>query len=611
MFHFFENLVDPFDNRPIADPPPKSVWAFLLENCRSFNMVLVALFFATLITATLEVLFLVGIGKFMDYIQSQTDIILDNLWGVVIAFGVFLILLRPLASMIDTMIADQSIDVNLTQAVRWRAFRRVIQKSVGWFEKDLAGRIANRAINTPNSVKRLALMTLSDSAHGLILVLGTFIVLSQMNIYMTVPLLIWVTLYVALTRWTISKVEPLSNAASEAKSTVSGVIIDSLTNIHTVKSAGSEQAEINFVKQSLITLRKRALERSAITTKMEIGLHMLNGALLFAVIGGGTVLWASGGITAGELIGATLLILRIETISKWFIRLAGDIFAEIGTIREGMKSISQPVDLRDHHDARTLEVTGGALVISGLTHHYGKAIGGLNDVSFSIKGGEKVAIVGRSGAGKSTLLKLFLRFCEAEGGSIAIDGQDIRTLTQNSLRRHIGLVQQDSGLLHRSVRDNIAYGRPYASEQEIIAAAKKAKAHDFISGLEDGENRIGYDAHVGERGIKLSGGQRQRIALARLILKNAPILFLDEATSALDSEVEAAIQSSLGDLMEDKTVIAIARRLSTIAHMDRILVMDEGRIVEDGTHDRLLAMGGLYAGFWQRQSGGFLDVDAA
>ena len=423
---------------------------------------------------------------------------------------------------------------------------------------------------------------------------------------MTVPLLIWVTLYVALTRWTISKVEPLSNAASEAKSTVSGVIIDSLTNIHTVKSAGSEQAEINFVKQSLITLRKRALERSAITTKMEIGLHMLNGALLFAVIGGGTVLWASGGITAGELIGATLLILRIETISKWFIRLAGDIFAEIGTIREGMKSISQPVDLRDHHDARTLEVTGGALVISGLTHHYGKASGGLNDVSFSIKGGEKVAIVGRSGAGKSTLLKLFLRFYEAEGGSIAIDGQDIRTLTQNSLRRHIGLVQQDSGLLHRSVRDNIAYGRPYASEQEIIAAAKKAKAHDFISGLEDGENRIGYDAHVGERGIKLSGGQRQRIALARLILKNAPILFLDEATSALDSEVEAAIQSSLGDLMEDKTVIAIAHRLSTIAHMDRILVMDEGRIVEDGTHDRLLAMGGLYAGFGSASPAGFL-----
>ena len=276
-----------------------------------------------------------------------------------------------------------------------------------------------------------------------------------------------------------------------------------------------------------------------------------------------------------------------------------------------MQSLAQPVDLRDNHDARTLEVTDGAVVVSGLTHHYGKASGGLNDLCFLIKCGEKVAIVGRSGAGKSTLLKLLLRVYEAEGGSIVIDGQDIRTLTQNSLRRHIGLVQQDSSLLHRSVRDNIAYGRPDASEQEIIAAAQKAQAHDFILGLEDGENRKGYDAHVGERGIKLSGGQRQRIALARLILKNAPILFLDEATSALDSEVEAAIQSSLGDLMEDKTVIAIARRLSTIAHMDRILVMDEGRIVEDGTHDRLLAMGGLYAGFWQRQSGGFLDVDAA
>ena len=428
--------------------------------------------------------------------------------------------------MIETMIADQSINVNLKQAVRWHAFRRVIQQSVGWFEKDLAGRIANRVINTPNSVKRLALMTLSDSAHGLILVLGTFIVLSQMNIYMTVLLLIRLTLYAALIRRTISRVEPLSNAASEAKSTVSSVIIDSLTNIHTVKAAGREQAEINFVKQSLITLRKRALERSAITTKMEIGLYMLNGALLFAVIDGGTVLWASGGITAGELIGATLLILRIETISKWFIRLSGDILAEIGTIREGMKSISQPLALRNHHDARALGVTDGAVVVSGLTHHYGKAGGGLNEVSFSIKAGEKVAIVGRSGAGKSTLLKLFLRFYEAEGGSIAIDGQDIRAVTQNSLRRHIGLVQQDSSLLHRSVRDNIAYGRPYASEHEIIAAAQKAQAHDFISGLEDSENRKGYDAHVGERGIKLSGGQRQRIALARVILMNAPIFFL-------------------------------------------------------------------------------------
>ncbi|MEK9643884.1 MAG: ABC transporter ATP-binding protein [Paracoccaceae bacterium] len=403
----------------------------------------------------------------------------------------------------------------------------------------------------------------------------------------------------------------MSNAASEAKSTVSGIIIDSLTNIHTVKAAGNEQAEINYVKQSLITLRKRVLERSAITTKMEIGLHMLNGMLLFAVIGGGTVLWASGGITAGELIGATLLILRIKSISKWFIRLTGGIFAEIGTIREGMQSISQPVDLRDRHDARALEVTGSAVVVSDLTHHYGKAGGGLNDVSFSIKAGEKVAIVGRSGAGKSTLLKLFLRFYEAEGGSIAIDGQDIRADAQNSLRRHIGFVQQDSSLLHRSVRDNIAYGRPDASEQEIITAAQKAQAHDFILGLEDGDNRKGYDAHVGERGIKLSGGQRQRIALVRVILKNAPILFLDEATSALDSEVEAAIQSSLGELMQDKTVIAIAHRLSTIAHMDRILVMDEGRIVEEGTHDRQLAMRGLYAGFWHRQSGGFLDVDAA
>ena len=251
------------------------------------------------------------------------------------------------------------------------------------------------------------------------------------------------------------------------------------------------------------------------------------------------------------------------------------------------------------------------MVVSGLTHHYGKAGGGLNEVSFSIKAGEKVAIVGRSGAGKSTLLKLFLRFYEAEGGSIAIDGQDIRAVTQNSLRRHIGLVQQDSSLLHRSVRDNIAYGRPYASEHEIIAAAQKAQAHDFISGLEDSENRKGYDAHVGERGIKLSGGQRQRIALARVILKNAPILFLDEATSALDSEVEATIQSSLAELMQDKTVIAIAHRLSTIAPMDRILVMDEDRIVEEVTYDRLLAMRGLYAGFLQRQSGGFLDVDAA
>ena len=519
-------------------------------------------------------------------------------------------MLRTGISAIETLLINQSIDTNLTQSVRWRAYRRVIQHSVGWFENDLSGRIANRVTQTPKSTTGLITMALTGVTQGLVFALGGLVVLSQLNIYMSFPLLIWLLLYAALTRWTIKRIEPRSMAVSSAKSATTGAIIDGLTNIQTVKSVGDLSAELTYLKGRLITLRAKALAAQAVTTSMEIGLYTLNGALLFAVIAGGTLLWTSELISVGTLVSATLLIMWIENISEWFIRLANNIFREIGAIREGMESLSQPIDLPDAMDARPLTLRRGALSISNLTNHYGKQSGGLQDVSLQVEAGEKVALVGRSGAGKSTLLKLLLRFYDAEGGEIELDGQNIKQVTQASLRQNIGMVQQESSLLHRSVRDNITYGKTDATEEAIIAAAKQAEAHEFILSLKDSHGNTGYDALVGERGVKLSGGQRQRIALAHIIVKDAPILVLDEATSALDSEAEAAIQTSLKGLMQGKTVIAIAHRLSTIAHMDRILVMDAGSIVEEGTHKSLIAQNGLYAGFWKRQSGGFLDVAA-
>jgi ATP-binding cassette subfamily B multidrug efflux pump len=367
--------------------------------------------------------------------------------------------------------------------------------------------------------------------------------------------------------------------------------------------------ERDYAHEAIERSRETFQTEMRIYTRMDVGLTVINGFLIVAVVGWAIWLWSAGAATIGVVAVASSLVLRLNAMTGWIMWAVTNLFQNLGVVSEGMETIAQPITLTDARDAAPLAITKGRIELDGLTHHYGRHTGGLEHLNLTIEAGQKVGLIGRSGAGKSTFVKLLLRFYDPEGGRVLIDGQDIAMVRQDSLRQAIGMVQQDSSLLHRSVRENILYGRPDASEAEMISAAKQAEAHDFILGLEDAEGRKGYDAQVGERGVKLSGGQRQRITLARVMLKNAPILLLDEATSALDSEVEAAIQQTLYRMMEGKTVIAIAHRLSTIARMDRIIVMDAGRIVEDGTHAELLALGGQYAGFWARQSGGFIGTE--
>jgi ATP-binding cassette subfamily B multidrug efflux pump len=391
---------------------------------------------------------------------------------------------------------------------------------------------------------------------------------------------------------------------------VTGRVVDSYSNIHSVKMFAHDSRELSYAKEAIEDARTTFQKEMRIFTVMDGVLVVLNGLLIVGVVGWAFLLWMQGAASVGVVAAATALTLRLNAMTGWIMWALTSFFRQLGVVAEGMRTIAQPIDLVDLPDAKPLQLTKGEIELRGLSHHYGREAGGLNAISLTIHPGEKIGLIGRSGAGKSTLVKLLLRFYDPDKGQILIDGQDIAAVTQNSLRSYIGMVQQDSALLHRSVRDNLLYGRPDASEDQMIAAARQAEAHEFILDLEDPQGRTGYDAHVGERGVKLSGGQRQRITLARVILKDAPILLLDEATSALDSEVEAAIQETLYGMMEGKTVIAIAHRLSTIAQMDRILVLDQGRIVEEGSHDALLLKGGLYAQFWARQSGGFLNAEA-
>jgi ATP-binding cassette subfamily B multidrug efflux pump len=430
--------------------------------------------------------------------------------------------------------------------------------------------------------------------------------MGQADARLLLPLVFWIVPYLVLLVWVVRRIGPASEAASNARSAVTGRVVDSYTNIHSVKMFAHHTREVDYAKEAIEEARRTFKIEMRLYTIMDAGLMVLNGFLVVGVVGWAIWLWMQGAASVGLVAVATSLALRLNAMSGWIMWAVTNFFRELGVVSEGMLTIAQPVTLLDQNDAKPLQLTAGAVEVRDLSHHYGRKAGGLDHISLSIAPGEKVGLVGQSGAGKSTLVKLLLRFYDVEQGQILIDGQDIKTATQDSLRSVIGMVQQDSALLHRSVRENILYGNPNASEAQMLEAASKAEAHDFILDLEDNEGNKAYAARVGERGVKLSGGQRQRIALARVILKDAPILLLDEATSALDSEVEAAIQQTLYGMMEGKTVIAIAHRLSTIAQMDRIIVMDQGRIIEDGTHDALLAQNGQYARFWARQSGGFL-----
>jgi ATP-binding cassette, subfamily B, multidrug efflux pump len=610
MFSFFENLVDPYQPYEETDTPPTRVWPFLKDYVRAFRGVFAVTALFSVGNAALDVGMIWYLGRLVDLMANQTpQEFLTNHW-VEIAVAAFVILLvRPLVAGGGVGLLHNTILTNFGTMMRWRAHRHVLRQPVGWFESDFAGRIANRIMQAPPAAGEAVFQVFDMAAFAAATFVGALLMLAEADARLMVPLLLWVIGYFALMRWTIRRAGPASTASSEARSAVTGRVVDSYANIHSVKLFAHQNAELDYAKEAIERSRQTFQVEMRIVTKMDMALTFLNGLMILGVGGLALWFWVDGTATVGVVAAAVALVLRINSMTYWIMWASTNLVQNLGTLAEGMETIAQPISLVDQPGAKPIDFRRGLIEIRQVSHHYGRGSGGLRDVSLTIRPGEKIGVVGRSGAGKSTLVKLMLRFYDAESGSILIDGQNIATVTQDSVRQKIGMVQQDSSLLHRSVRDNILYGRPTASEHDMIAAARKAEAHDFILSLQDPQGRNGYDAHVGERGVKLSGGQRQRVALARVILKDAPILILDEATSALDSEAEAAIQAALYGVMEGKTVIAIAHRLSTIAAMDRIVVLEDGQVVEDGPHGELLRQGGLYARFWARQSGGFIGLE--
>ena len=610
MFRFFEYLVDPYVDYPETDAPPRRLWPFMRDWSQPFRRVFVVAAILSVVVAAVEIALIWYMGRVVDILSGAAP---AEVWAdhgaELVAAAVFILLLRPALQGLDVLILNNTIMPNYGTLYRYRAHRQVLRQSVGWFENDFAGRIANRIMQTPPAAGEAVFHVFDAITFALAYLVGAAILLLDADPRLLVPLLGWFALYGLLVRWTLKRVGPASKAASDARSAVTGRVVDSYTNIHSVKLFSRNEAEMDYAREAIEAARRTFAAEMRIYTVMDVVLVALNGLLIVAVVGWALWLWMQGAASVGVVAAATALTLRLNAMTGWIMWALSTFFRSLGVVAEGMETIAQPITLTDAPGAKPLAFREGRIGIEGLSHHYGRGAGGLDRVSLTIEPGERIGLVGRSGAGKSTLVKLLLRFYDPESGRILIDGQDITQVTQDSLRAKIGMVQQDSSLLHRSVRDNILYGRPDATEAEMIEAARRAHAHDFILDLQDPAGRRGYDAQVGERGVKLSGGQRQRVAIARVILKDAPILVLDEATSALDSEAEAAIQDTLYGVMEGKTVIAIAHRLSTIARMDRIIVLDDGHIAEDGSHAALLARNGLYARFWARQSGGFIGTD--
>ncbi|MBV6882233.1 ABC transporter ATP-binding protein [Xanthomonas euvesicatoria] len=610
MFRSFESLIDIFP--PIErEMPPRSVWRFYRHYLRPLWPILLATLIAGLLLALVEVAMFDFLGRIVDMLAGKPgpDFFRQHA-GELIWMAVITLVARPFFTGLHNLLVNQAIVPGLSNRSRWLMHNYVVRQSLGFFNNDFAGRIANRVMQTGTSLRESAVQMV-DALWYIVVYTGSALWLfAQADPWLMAPLLLWLVVYVALMTFFVPRMKARAWVASDARSKATGRIVDGYTNISTLKlfaHAGREQA---YVRDAIDELAAKHRRQTRVTTAMDTAIAVANGFLIVGTCALALWLWSRGQISVGAITLATGLVIRIHNMSGWIMWTVNGIFEDIGTVQDGMQTISQPVQVQDAADAVPLQVTQGQVQFEHIHFHYGKRGGVIAGLDLQVRAGEKIGLVGPSGAGKSTLVNVLLRLYDLEQGRILIDAQDIATVTQESLRGQIGLVTQDTSLLHRSIRDNLLYGRPQASEAQLLDAVRKARADSFIDTLIDGEGRRGFDAHVGERGVKLSGGQRQRIAIARVLLKDAPILILDEATSALDSEVEAAIQDSLDALMGNKTVIAIAHRLSTIARMDRLVVMDAGKIVETGTHAQLIAHGGLYARLWARQTGGFVAADA-
>jgi len=610
VFSYLENIVSPFKPHD-GTPPPSDLSAFYWHFVRQIWKPLAWLMAFGFVVSIIEVALFDYLGRIIDYLNTTGPDQLfaahgnELIWMLVVG-----VLLRPLFGAGHAMIKFQIIEPAMTDLIRWQTHKHVLGQSLSYFNNDFAGRIANKIIQTGPSLRGSVVSLIDAIWFVLIYVAAAIYLFLGVDAWLILPLVGWLLIYVVLLSYFVPKIKERSAIMSEARSSLTGRIVDSYTNILTVKLFAAGRNEEAYTRESLEDHTRKFYDILRPLSQMVILLWIVNGVFIASLSALGISLWQSGLVSVGSLTLAITLSVRIVNMSAWIMWITTDIFENVGTVQEGMETISRPHTLVDRAGAKPLTVSKGEIVFDSIRFHYGKDKGVIEDLSLKIEPGEKVGLVGRSGAGKSTLVNLLLRFYDLEGGRILIDGQDIGAVTQDSLRALIGMVTQDTSLLHRSVLENIVYGRDGASREEAMLAAERAHAMSFIPDLEDFRGRRGLDAHVGERGVKLSGGQRQRIAIARVLLKDAPILVLDEATSALDSEVEAAIQESLFDLMQGKTVIAIAHRLSTIAAMDRLIIMDQGRIIEEGSHNALLQKGGVYAQLWNRQSGGFLDPAA-
>ncbi len=594
---------------PASGPPPKYLGGFFVWSLRGSFKVLTLAGSISILTGVTEVAAVLLLGLLIDaaLMSSPENPLADQIW--LFSSGIlFFLLVRPIIFGATSYMQTVVVSPNIFNLVLSRLHRWSLGHSIKFFENDFAGRIAQKEMQTSRAVTDVVIEILQTVLFAFASIIGAALILTSVDILLAIFLSIWIVAYLLMIQYFMPKIRMRSGAKASTRAMVTGQIVDTVTNIKTVKLFAHDDHEDRAALRAMGAFRNRSIEYGLTAAWFRFCLNGLGGVLPVVMVGGGLWFWSKGSVTAGDIAAAGAISLRLSQMTGWVSYVLMNIYSNLGEIEDGMQTLSPPHDLIDKPNAQKLEITSGEIRFDRISFAYGREIGGVHDISLTIGSGERVGLVGASGAGKSTLVSLLLRLYDTELGAVSIDGQDLRKITQESLRRQIGMVTQETALFNRSARDNILYGRSDATDEELLNAAKQAEAHEFILQLKDHKGRIGYEAHLGENGIKLSGGQRQRVALARAILKEAPILVLDEATSALDSEVEASIQIALERVMNNKTVLAIAHRLSTLSKMDRIIVMDNGCIVESGTHKKLLGKGGLYSKYWEHQSGGFIET---